>query len=77
MPYRRHEPVSEAEMDRKRYDGDNTLCQTLRDMYHLTTDPVIMLKCRLAFSMSKAMCKRLTAYKEKYGIQQPEYQDGI
>ena len=76
MPYPRHNPAPEADME-KRMKGDNTLCNTIRDMYHMTEDPEIRLKLRLAFSMGKAMCERLTYYKTKYGQYQSEFNDGI
>jgi hypothetical protein len=28
-------------------------------------------------AMGKAMCEKLSKYKEKYGLGNPEYQDGI
>jgi hypothetical protein len=76
MPYKRYDPAPEADMD-KRMKGDNTLCNILRDMYHLSNDPGVKLKCRLAFSMGKAMCQKLTEYKQKYGMSETEYEDGI
>jgi hypothetical protein len=46
-------------------------------MYHMTSNQDIRLKCRLAMAMGKAMCEKLSKYKEKYGLGNPEYQDGI
>lgn len=77
MPYRRHLPVSERQMDRRIYEGENTICQTIRDMYHLTDNPDIRLKCRLAMSMAKSMCIKLMEYRDIYGAKEPEFQDGI
>jgi hypothetical protein len=77
VPYKHREPVPERVMDRKIYEGENTLCQTIRDMYHMTSNQDIRLKCRLAMAMGKAMCEKLSKYKEKYGLGNPEYQDGI
>ena len=63
MPYKHREPVSEQEMERSRYEGHHSICQTLRDMYHETTDENIKLKCRLCVAMAKAMNKKLQDYK--------------
>ena len=65
MPYPHREPVPESEMDRSRYEGHHSICQTLRDMYHETTDENIRLKLRLCMSMAKAMNKKLQEYKHK------------
>jgi len=65
MPYKKYPPVDEATMDRKRFEGHHSVCQTLRDIYHLTDDPEIKLKCRLAVAMTKAMHERLKWYKAK------------
>ena len=74
MPYKRHQPASEEDMN-KRMKGDNTLCNILREMYHMTDNPEIRLKCRIAFSMGKAMCQKLSDYKVKFGGES-EYRDG-
>lgn len=63
MPYKRRAPVSEGEMDLKRYDGHHSVCQTLRDIYHLTDNSEVKMKCRLAMAMTKAMHERLKEYK--------------
>lgn len=65
MPYKRHDPVSEDEMDRTRWEGHHTICQTLRDMYHMTDDPYIKLKLRLAMAMAKAMHEKLKWYNQQ------------
>lgn len=59
MPYRRHDPVPESVMDISRYEGHHSICQMLRDIYHMTDDEEIKLKCRIAMSMSKSMHKKL------------------
>ena len=76
MPYKKHPPASEEDME-KRMKRNNTICNILREMYHMTDDPEIRLKCRLAFSMGKAMCEKLTQYWETYGHRESEYRDGI
>lgn len=73
MPYKRVNPVSleemeqipapMSEMDRNRYKDHFTICQTLRDMYHETTDENIRYKCRLCVAMAKKMNQKLQDYK--------------
>lgn len=63
MPYKRYEPVPESEMDKDRYHGHYTICQYLRDIYHMTDDEEIKMKCRIGMAMTKAMHKRLKHYK--------------
>ncbi len=63
MPYKRHEPVGESEMDMSRWQGHHSICQTIRDMYHETDDENIRLKLRLCMAMAKAMNKKLQYYK--------------
>jgi len=74
--YPRHNPVSEVEMEKK-MKGENTICNTLREIYHMTDDLEIRFKCRLAFAMGKSMCDKLMQYRETYGHRDSEYQDGI
>ena len=66
MPYKRHDPVPESEMDMSRWQGHHSICQMLRDMYHETNDENIKLKCRICMSMAKSMNKRLQYYKHTY-----------
>lgn len=66
MSYKRRKPVPEKEMDKSRYEGHHTVCQTLRDIYHLTDDEEIKYKCRLGMSMTKAMHKKLKKYKKMF-----------
>ena len=77
MPYKRREPVPESEMEKGRYDGHYTICQYLRDVYHMTHDPVIKEKCRIMVAMAKAMNDRLQYYKHKYEEQldMPEFEE--
>lgn len=85
MPYKRHKPVSEQEMEKDetqvlgtitqqepvpkeemnkhRYDGHHSVCQTIREIYRLTDNEEIKLKCRLAMAMTKAMHEQLKRYK--------------
>jgi len=84
MPYPRHSPVPEDEMeitgkeelmfeitalvdtgwmDKRRFEGHHSVCQQLRDIYHMTDNLDIKLKCRLAMSMTKSMNEKLKWYK--------------
>ena len=65
MPYKKREPVSENEMDRKRWEGHHTICQKLRDIYHMTDNSDVRLNLRLAMAMAKAMNDKLQYYKHK------------
>jgi Mn-dependent DtxR family transcriptional regulator len=64
MSYQTVEPVAKKRMLRKRYRGHNTICQVLRDIYGLSEDEGVRLKCRLAMAMAKKMQDRLKYYKK-------------
>lgn len=64
MKYERVEPVSDHKMRRQRYKGHHTICQVLRDIYQMTYDEEIRVKCRTAMAMAKKMHNRLKKYKE-------------
>ena len=63
MPYPRRSPVPESEMDRGRYHGHHTICQTLRDMYQLMDNEELKLMCRLCMAYAKAMNEKLQYYR--------------
>ncbi len=63
MTLKKREPIDEREMDITRWEGHHSICQTLRDIYHLTADPEIKLKARVAMAMTKAMHEKLKYYK--------------
>ena len=67
MSMRRHYPVPVSKMTKERYKGHHTICQFLRDIYALTDDEEIKLKCRIGMSMTKSMHERLKYYNKKYG----------
>jgi hypothetical protein len=50
-------------MNKHRWDGHHTVCQTIREIYRMTEDPEIKMKCRLAMAMTKAMHEKLKEYK--------------
>lgn len=62
--YKRVEPVSVDMMLKKRYHGHFTICEKLREIYLLTDNEEIRLKCRIAMAMSKSMHERLKKYKQ-------------
>ena len=81
MPYKRHEPCPISEMDRSRWDGHHSICQFLRDIYHMVEnngDPEeVKLKVRVCVSMAKSMNKKLQYYKHTYVEGIPAAKDEI
>ena len=63
--YQKVEPVDIGFMKKKRYAGHNTICEKLREIFMLTDNEDIKLKCRIATSMAKKMHERLKKYKEE------------
>ena len=61
MKLSKHEAVHPNVMEKE--FGQNTICQTLRDCYHMTDDPDIRLNLRIAVAMAKAMTRKLREYK--------------
>lgn len=59
------EPSPLWEMDKKRWEGHHSICQTIRDIYHMTDNEEMKLKCRVAMAMTKAMHEKLKWYKAK------------
>jgi hypothetical protein len=76
MPYKRHDPASTEEMERDRYENHYTICQFLRDIYHMTDDEEIRMKCRIGVTMTKAMNQRLQDYKHAEEARQRVLADG-
>lgn len=64
MGYQKVEPVSDRKMRRQRYKGHNTICQVLRDIYEMTYDERIRVKCREGMAYAKRMHKKLKEYKD-------------
>jgi hypothetical protein len=60
---KKREPIRESEMDITRWEGHHSICQTLRDIYHLTDNSELKMECRVAMAMTKAMHERLKYYK--------------
>jgi len=58
-------PIDEYEMDITRWEGHHSVCQTIRDIYHMIDNPQAKLKCRLAMNMTKKMHQRLKWYKQQ------------
>jgi len=66
MPYKHRDPVSESEMDRSRYDGHHSICQKLRECYHMTDNEELRLNLRIAMAMAKAMNNRIQFCKHEH-----------
>jgi len=64
MKIRMHKPVSIKKIENPRYKGHNTICQYLRDIYAMTNDEEIKMKCRVGMSMAKSMYERLKKYRK-------------
>ena len=60
------DPVSEGEMTRKKFLGNYTICQTLRDTYAIVDDKEIRLRLRIIMAMAKAMDDKLHEYKKLF-----------
>ena len=67
MSMRKHKPVPISKMKKRRHEGKMTICQILRNIYAMTNNEEIKMKCRIGTSMAKSMNKRLLYYKETYG----------
>ena len=65
MSYKKRKPVPEKDMFKSRYKGHHTICETLREIYQLSNDENIKLKCRLSMSMAKSMHERLKKYNKE------------
>ncbi len=61
--YQKVEPVSIAEMNRKRYAHHNTICANIRKAYSKTDDEEIQMLLRIALAMAKKMHNKLKWYK--------------
>ena len=66
MPYKRHAPCPISEMETSTFQGENAVFQVLRDIYHMTEDENIKMKCRIGISMAQAMMKRLVRYEYRF-----------
>jgi hypothetical protein len=64
MPIHRHEPISEEAM--KWVSQQHTICETLREAYHLIDNEEARLKLRIATSMAKSMTAKLSEYKRNW-----------
>lgn len=64
MAYPKHSPVSEKYMHKERWEGHNSICQYLRDIYNMTNNAEIKMKCRVGVAMTKAMHEKLKEYKK-------------
>jgi hypothetical protein len=62
MPYKRVPPAAEYMMDKDRYKDHYSICQKLRDIYHMTDDPELKLNARICMTMAKKMQNKLKYY---------------
>ena len=67
MSIRKHNPVPVSKMRKRRREGKMTICQILRNIYAMTDNEEIKMKCRIGTSMAKSMQNRLIYYKKTYG----------
>lgn len=81
MPYKHRPPASEREMNLTRYEGHQSICQFLRDIYHAAQKQppdveTIKDKSRVGVNMAKAMhrqikrLKGLPLSKEDYSVEE-------
>ncbi len=70
--YKKVKPADISTMENQKYEGHNTICQKIREVYHLTQDEEIKYRCREMLSMSKAMHNRLKFYKQQEALRQQE-----
>ena len=63
--YQKVEPANIQDMKKRRYENHNTICQKIREVYALTSDEEIKLRCRIMLNMAKKMHERLKKYKEE------------
>jgi hypothetical protein len=61
---RKHKPCNENYMDKT--FPSYTICQQLRELYHMTQNPEIKMGLRVAVSMAKAMQKKLQLYDKQW-----------
>lgn len=61
--FNRHEPYPIERMNFK--SPDNTICELLRQTYHLTENDVIRSNLRIAITMAKKMGDKLREYRRK------------
>jgi len=64
MGMRKHKPVSIKKIEKTRYKGHHTICQFMRDIYAMTDNEEIKMKCRIGMSMAKSMHERLKKYRK-------------
>lgn len=60
----KHEPCDILQM--QKINNENTICETLRQAYHMTEDDNIRLKLRIAVTMAKRMDRKLRKYKANW-----------
>ena len=56
----RYEPYAEALMDTE--NPKFTICEVIREIYKLSTDPEVKMRARIAMTMAKKMQMKLIKY---------------
>lgn len=80
MPYKpinEYKPVKAGEMLIRRYEGHHTICQFFRDIYHMTKDPEIKVKCKTGMAITKAMHVKLKECADKAREIEKEGKDAV
>ena len=57
MPLHKHNPVPESDMNH--HSPNYSICEAIREIYWLTDDPDIKLRCRVITAMAKAMNNKM------------------
>lgn len=64
MALRDHKPVPESEMEV--VSCRQSICEMIRQIYHMVDDEEVKLKLRIASSMGKSMSRKLSEYKKNW-----------
>jgi len=60
----KHEPCSNRIIEQR--SSKNTICNVLRNIYHLSDNAEVKLQARIAVTMAKKMDKKLREYKSNW-----------
>ena len=59
----RPDPIDEIYVDKGGFVSDGTICQELREIYHMVDDEEAKIKIRVAMAMAKKIIRRLFMYR--------------
>jgi len=62
---KRPEPADLSHFNMRIYGSHNTICQELREIYHMIDNEEAKLKVRVAMSMAKKIVDKLREYKNE------------